>query len=124
MIKYKRRNFDCPIEFTLEIVGGRWKPRIIWFLQEGCIRFGELSRMLPDTTRKVLIQKLKELERDRIVNRKVYAQVPPKVEYSLTPQGRALVEIFKDLQGWGEKQGALLTEKGESIRRPLHLTSA
>ncbi len=115
MIKYKARNFDCPIELALEIVGGRWKPRIIWFLRGGCRRFGELSRMLPDTTRKVLIQKLKELERDKIVDRRVYAQVPPKVEYSLNSRGLELIEIFKDLRAWGTKQGSLLTLKEESM---------
>ena len=72
MIKYKSRDYNCPLEFAFDIIGGRWKPRILWFLENNTRRSGELERMMPDTSRKVLIQQLRELEQDGIVSRMVY----------------------------------------------------
>jgi DNA-binding HxlR family transcriptional regulator len=93
----------CPIEITLEVIGGMWKVIIIRELINGTRRYNELHRALKRATHKMLAQQLRELERDGVVNRKVYPVVPPKVEYSLTPLGRRLKPILKAMQSWGYK---------------------
>ena len=84
----RERKCCCPADRTLELIGGRWKVPILWKLFDGTHRFGELLRSLDPCTQKMLAQQLREMERDGLIRRKVYAQVPPKVEYSLTPAGR------------------------------------
>ena len=91
----------CPAEATLRVIGGRWKVPIVWHLSRGTLRFSELRRSLPGCTQKMLIQQLRELERDGVVLRKVYPQVPPKVEYSLTPRGKTLGPIIAAMCQWG-----------------------
>jgi len=95
----------CPAEATLRVLSGRWKTVILYHLFPGTKRFAELSRLMVGITSKMLTQQLRELERDGIVHRKVYAQVPPRVEYSLTPRGRTLRPIVEAMCRWGEKQG-------------------
>jgi DNA-binding HxlR family transcriptional regulator len=92
---------DCPVEITADVIGGRWKPLIVFFLETGTHRFGELHKLIPATTKKMLTQQLRELERDEIVRRKVFAQVPPKVEYSLTRHGKSLKPILRRMSAWG-----------------------
>lgn len=94
----------CPGAYsTIEIVTGKWKPMILYQLaQSESVRFNELKRLIPDITQKMLTSHLKELEFHDIIDRKVYAQVPPKVEYSLTEYGRGIVPILSALQNWGE----------------------
>ena len=89
------------METTLAVIGGKWKPLILWRLKSGVRRFGELQRLIPGVTRKVLTQHLRELERDGIVLRKVYSQVPPKVEYSLSRYGNSLKPLLDELCEWG-----------------------
>ena len=92
----------CPIETTLRVIGGKWKPLILWHLYEsGTLRFSELRRTVPRATEKMLTQHLRELEADRLVHREVYAQVPPRVEYSLTEHGRSLGPVLIAMYGWG-----------------------
>jgi len=93
----------CPVETTLGVIGGKWKPLIIYYLTQGTRRFNELKRMLPHVTQQMLTLQLRELERDGIVHREVYAQVPPKVEYSLTALGRSLEPILLAMLAWGEE---------------------
>lgn len=92
----------CPVEVTLDIVGGKWKPLILYYLLQGTRRFNELRRMLPQVTQQMLTLQLRELERDGIVRRTVYPQVPPKVEYALTETGRSLEPILLAMLDWGE----------------------
>lgn len=92
---------NCPVRPALDIIGGKWKPVVIHYLVDGTKRFGELRRSIPDATQKMLTQQLRELERDGIVARKVYHQVPPKVEYSLTVYGKTLRPIMRELCKWG-----------------------
>ncbi|HEX6540507.1 MAG TPA: helix-turn-helix domain-containing protein [Ktedonobacterales bacterium] len=92
----------CPVEITLSIVGGKWKPMIVWFLLSGTKRFGELRRLLPGATQQMLTMQLRELEQAGVLHREVYAQVPPKVEYSLTELGRTLEPVVTQLATWGE----------------------
>ena len=94
---------NCPVETTLAVIGGKWKPLILWRLKSGVWRFGELQRLVPGVTRKMLTQHLRELERDGIVARKVYSEVPLKVEYSLTEYGQTLRPLLKELCDWGQR---------------------
>lgn len=93
----------CPVECTLAVIGGRWKVLIFRELFEGVKRFSELHRALPRITQKMLTQQLRELQRDGLVHRKVYPQVPPKVEYSLTDAGRSLKPILASMDAWGRR---------------------
>lgn len=99
---------DCGVEATLEILGGKWKGVILYHLRDEIQRFNQLNRLLPNITQRMLTRQLRELERDGLVNRKIYPQVPPKVEYSLTKTGRSLMPIIMQLKDWGESN--LLTE--------------
>ncbi|MDM1296364.1 helix-turn-helix transcriptional regulator [Sphingobacterium sp. N143] len=93
----------CGIAFTLSIIGGRWKINILSFLlNEGILRFGELRKRLIGISERMLTVKLKELERDGLIKRNIYQQVPPKVEYELTDHGRSLKEILILMNKWGE----------------------
>ena len=94
--------YGCSVEATLAVIGGRWKPIIIFLLlQNDCLRFGELKNTIQGITQRMLTQQLRELENDKIVHRKVYAEVPPKVEYSLTKYGRSLEPIMIAMRDWG-----------------------
>jgi DNA-binding HxlR family transcriptional regulator len=95
------KRFSYPIETTLDLVGGKWKLLIVWILSEKIRRFSELKRQIPQITQKMLTQQLRELESDGIVHRKVYAQVPPKVEYSLTKMGKSFFPILQVMDIWG-----------------------
>ena len=104
--RHRKENCDpawCPIEVALEVIGGMWKVIIIRELMQGTRRYSELHRSLNTVTHKMLAQQLRELERDGVVNRKVYPQVPPKVEYSLTPLGKRLKTILNGMQEWGNR---------------------
>ncbi|MEO5821026.1 MAG: helix-turn-helix domain-containing protein [Vicinamibacteraceae bacterium] len=91
----------CPIEVALEVIGGMWKVIVVRELLAGTKRYSELHRGLGHVTHKMLAQQLRQLERDGVVDRKVYPQVPPKVEYSLTPLGRELGPLLDSMSYWG-----------------------
>jgi len=94
--------YGCSVEATLAVIGGRWKPVIIFkLLQNDILRFGELKKEINGITQRMLTNQLRELEKDKIVARKVYAEVPPRVEYSLTDYGRSLETIMIAMRNWG-----------------------
>ena len=97
----RKKNVSCPAETTLGIIGGRWKLLILRELLCGVSRFGELRRRLSGISEKMLAQHLRELESDGIIARKIYPEVPPKVEYSLTASGKTLKPIIDGLHEWG-----------------------
>lgn len=93
----------CPVSVTLNVIGGKWKPLILFFLNEKKLRFSELSRKLEGVTQKMLTKQLREMEADDLVKRKVYPEIPPRVEYSLTPYGKTLAPILTCMCDWGKK---------------------
>jgi DNA-binding HxlR family transcriptional regulator len=96
--------YYCPVRLTTDVIGGKWKPLILFYLESGTKRFGELRKLIPGMTKKMLTQHLRDLERDEVIRRKVYAAaVPPKVEYSLTKHGESLKPILKLMSAWGAK---------------------
>ena len=96
----------CPVVNTLDIIGGKWKVLILYYLNEETRRFNELQRLLAGITQRMLTLQLRELENDGIVHREVYLQVPPKVEYSLTEFGRTLMPVIEAMHRWGEQYAA------------------
>lgn len=99
-MEFKGSKYNCSMELTLDILGGKWKPLIIWKLGKGTMRFNELQKSLPNITQKMLTQQLRSLEDDELINRVIYNQVPPKVEYSLTDYGRSLLPVLTGLCEW------------------------
>lgn len=92
----------CPVEFTLDVIGGKWKGVILYHLIDGTKRFNEFRKICPNITQRMLTLQLRELENDGIVHREVYRQVPPKVEYSLTEFGETLKPLILQMKQWGE----------------------
>lgn len=101
MIRFQNVEYHCPMELTLALIGGKWKSLILWHLADNTLRFSALKKALPKITQKMLTQQLRELEEAGLVNRFIYTQVPPKVEYSLTPAGKTLLPILKTMYQWG-----------------------
>jgi DNA-binding HxlR family transcriptional regulator len=102
MITFRGKEYRCPVELTINLIGGKWKSVLIWELSEKTLRFNELTRLFPNVTRKMLTQQLKEMQRDGLVLRKEYSQIPPKVEYSLTDFGRTFMPILLSMNQWGK----------------------
>jgi len=101
--KNEKKSVTCPVEITIEAIGGRWKVLVIHHLIEGEKRFGELTRLLGGISARTLTRQLRELEASGVVSRKVYEQIPPKVGYSLTSLGKELKPILFAMHEWGEK---------------------
>ncbi len=103
MDNHKEEIYSCPIEYTMNLIAGKWKMVILWHLsQEKVMRYGEIKKTLNNITHKMLSQQLKELEADGFINRVAYSQIPPKVEYSLTKLGESFLPVMKSLSSWGE----------------------
>lgn len=94
-------NDRCPVEATLELIGGKYKALILWHLSEKTLRFSELKKEIPSATAKMLTQQLRELELQKLVHREVYPVIPPKVEYSLTDLGKSLMPVLVAMRDWG-----------------------
>ena len=100
---------ECPVHYALTLLGGKWKLKIIWILtQEKCIRFNELQRRMNGISAMMLSKNLQELEADKIIIRKQYDEIPPKVEYSLTELGKGIRPALDSLGNWGETAGKIL----------------
>jgi DNA-binding HxlR family transcriptional regulator len=106
---------SCLVETTLKVIGGRWKVLILQQLMEGVRRFNELHRALAGITHKTLTQQLREMETDGIVSRKLYPQIPPKVEYSLTSLGNTLKPVLTAMHQWAERNGAILERRRSTL---------
>ncbi|MCQ1534627.1 helix-turn-helix transcriptional regulator [Methanosarcina sp. KYL-1] len=95
------KKYHCPVEATLDVIGGKWKPLILWQLREDTLRFSGLQQNMHGISPKMLTKQLRELEKDGLVLRKVYPEIPPKVEYSLTEFGKTVIPVLEALCRWG-----------------------
>jgi len=102
-VKLNGKEYHCPVELVIDLISGKWKLLILRELMFGTRRFSQLQRAIPGITQKMLTKQLRELERSGLVSRKVYPEVPPKVEYSLTELGKSLKDIFDAMHRWGER---------------------
>ena len=112
-------SLNCGLDLIGEVLYGKWKIRLLWFISEGYKRSSELQRKIPDASRRVLYMQLKELEDHELITKKIYPVVPPKVEYSLTEFGRTLIPVISVLGQWGdenqEQLRALILKKSENL---------
>lgn len=106
---------DCPVRTAVDVLSGKWKPLILYFLKDGRQRYSDLRKRISEPSEKVFVQQLRELERDGIVERFVYPEIPPRVEYCFTRYGETLAPILQQMAEWGENHGrrALLKAEGE-----------
>lgn len=106
-LKWKKKKTvdigECPVTFTMSKIGGKWKPIILYLITKGANRFGILQRGIQGISKQMLTKQLRELETDGILNRKIYAEIPPRVEYSMTDLGNSLLPIIESMRNWGEK---------------------
>jgi DNA-binding HxlR family transcriptional regulator len=116
----KRQDFGCgpgcPVEITLDLIDGKWKGVILYHLQQGRLRFGELRRRMPGITQRMLTKQLRALEDDALVTRTVFAEVPPRVEYELSELGLKLRPVIDALKKWGDEHKARQAETPPSVR--------
>lgn len=115
-----KKIYCIAIEATLDVIGGKWKPLILARLLERPMRTSELKRAIPKISQRVLVNQLRELEEDQIVTRKIFNQVPPKVEYSLTSKGRSLQNVLIAMSKWGEAQSKDSTQNIEIINSQIN----
>jgi DNA-binding HxlR family transcriptional regulator len=120
MLKTKKR-YDCavgcPVEATLDLIGGKWKGVILYHLLEDTLRFNALRRRIPSCTQRMLTRQLRELEEAGLVHRHIYPQVPPRVDYALTPEGRSLEPIVRAMHAWGQARIVRMAEARTRITR-------
>ncbi|GAA3925569.1 winged helix-turn-helix transcriptional regulator [Actinoplanes auranticolor] len=115
----RRGPYICGIDAGMDVVTGKWKSLILWELTNyGTRRFGELRRGLPGVSEKMLVQHLREMEEDGLVHREIYREVPPRVEYSLTPDGASLNEALSALGTWGQQRVKRLAAEGALVEAP------
>lgn len=100
--EFRGKHYNNPVELSLDVIGGKWKMPILWRLKDKPWRYSELKKSIGKITHKMLAQQLKELEEDGLISRKVFASVPPKVEYSITEKGKKTLPIIESLRTWGE----------------------
>jgi DNA-binding HxlR family transcriptional regulator len=115
-VRTQIRGQRCPVKTAVAVLGGKWKPLIVFYLRSGTRRFSELRRLIPEATHQMLAHQLRQLEADGVVARTVHPVVPPKVEYSLTPLGRKLEPILDLLEHWGNE--VLSRGDHEKMREP------
>lgn len=106
------KRYHCALDITMDYIGGKWKTVVLWYLRKEKKRFNELKRHIPEITEKMLSLQLKALENDGLVVRKVFAEVPPRVEYSLSEEGKSLVPVIEALAAWGRNKG----KEGELVK--------
>ena len=109
-LKYDGKEYACSFAFALDMVSGKWKGLILWYLRDETLRYGEIRKKLDGITQKMLTQTLRDLEKHQLVTRKVYAVVPPKVEYTISEHGKKLIPIFAQMLEWGDDVGSQLGE--------------
>ncbi len=121
-----KKTDECPVSATLELIGGKYKALILWHLSDGTLRFSQLRQRIAGATPKMLTQQLRELETNRLIHRQAYAEIPPRVEYSLTALGQSVLPILVAMRDWGADY--LKTKNLESVcfmmqKDPIHSTN-
>ncbi|OWR28458.1 transcriptional regulator [Saccharibacillus sp. O23] len=111
--------YTCPVAVTVDVIGGKWKGIVLYHLIEGAVRFNELRKLMPGTTQRMLTLQLRELERDGLVHREIYHQMPPKVEYSLTGFGRTLIPILDLMRNWGIEHERDIVDRRKVVDKEL-----
>ncbi|MDR0739361.1 MAG: helix-turn-helix transcriptional regulator [Mycoplasmataceae bacterium] len=114
---HKQHDKNCPVTATINLIGGKYKPIILWYLTKGPTRYGELKKYISNATAKMLTQQLRELEKDKLISRKVYPIVPPKVEYSLTNVGKSISNVMFEMYKWGK---AYLINQGVKVNCEMY----
>jgi DNA-binding HxlR family transcriptional regulator len=109
------QEFHCAMDITMSFIGGKWKTVVLWYLKKDKKRFSELRKLIPNITEKMLSLQLKDLEKDGIVQRKVYPEIPPRVEYYLTDFGKTLIPMLEEIALWGRN---LANAKGKMMDKP------
>jgi DNA-binding HxlR family transcriptional regulator len=97
----EHKNFHCVVDLTMAFIGGKWKSIILWHMRDEKKRFGEIRRLIPDITERMLTMQLRSLENDGLLERKVYAEVPPRVEYRLSKLGKSIIPVIQEMAKWG-----------------------
>jgi DNA-binding HxlR family transcriptional regulator len=108
---YKGKNYNNAVELALDLIGGKWKMPILWRIKDKPQRYSQLKKTLPQTSHKMLAQQLRELENDGFIKRKVYATVPPSVEYSITLKGKGVIPVIETIRNWGNEMKGASTKK-------------
>ncbi|HNR55629.1 MAG TPA: helix-turn-helix domain-containing protein [Flavobacteriales bacterium] len=117
-IRMNGQVYHCALDVTMELVGGKWKTIVLWYLRKDKKRFSELRRLIPGITEKMLSMQLRQLEKDGFVSRTVHAEVPPRVEYALTPLGKTLLPLLEEIAKWGRLMGKKFGQV-EKMERPM-----
>lgn len=105
-IRMHGKDYHCALDVTMDYIGGKWKTIVLWYLRGNAKRFSELNRQIPGITEKMLSMQLRELEKDGLVKRTIFPEVPPRVEYELTTEGKTLLPLLEEIAKWGRKMGA------------------
>lgn len=120
VIKMHGKTYHCALDVTMDYIGGKWKTVVLWYLRKSHKRFSELKRHIPGITEKMLSLQLRQLEADGLVGRRVFAEVPPRVEYFLTEEGKTIVPVVEAIAKWGRRKAELegrVIEIGEGERK-------
>jgi DNA-binding HxlR family transcriptional regulator len=114
IMKLRGETYHCALDVTMNFIGGKWKTVVLWYLRKDKKRFGELKKLIPDITEKMLSIQLRALEEDGIIKRMIYPEVPPRVEYELTKFGKTLVPVLEEIAKWGrdtvQKEGKIVSK--------------
>jgi DNA-binding HxlR family transcriptional regulator len=119
--EHRGKLYHCALDITMDYIGGKWKSVVLWYLIKNKKRFGDLKKLIPDITEKMLSIQLRQLEKDGLISRKVFPEVPPRVEYTLTPEGKTLTKVLTEIASWGRNkgfnEGKLVKKRATSAKR-------
>src|SRR6267142_129564 len=120
--EHRGKIYHCALDITMDYIGGKWRSVVLWYLLKKKNRFSELKKVIPDITEKMLSIQLKKLEKDGLIERHVYAEVPPRVEYNLTKAGESLLAVLTELAAWGRNKGyneGKLIKKNKDVKKKI-----
>lgn len=118
IIKMKGKTYHCAMDVTMDFIGGKWKTVILWYLRHEPKRFSELKKHIPAITEKMLTLQLREMESKGIVKRKIFREVPPRVEYFLTEEGKTMIPMLEEIAAWGRRKSKNEGRIEEVVKEP------